>query len=65
MTSCWFSAAFVADIYGVAQVQGPALTSAQSSTLDEMYLMDPELLLSRVGAGVAEVHISVHVAFFT
>jgi len=27
--------------------------------LDEMYLMDPELLLSRVGAGVAEVHISV------
>ncbi|DBA94647.1 hypothetical protein WJX77_011870 [Trebouxia sp. C0004] len=47
-------AAFVADIYGVAQVQGPALTSAQSSKLDQMYLMDPELLLSRVGAGVAE-----------
>ena len=65
MTSCWCSAAFVADIYGVAQVQGPALTSAQSSMLDQMYLMDPELLLSRVGAGVAEVHIFVHVAFPT
>ena len=33
--------------------------------LDQMYLMDPELLLSRVGAGVAEVHIFVHVACFT
>lgn len=65
MTSCWCSAAFVADIYGVAQVQGPALTSAQSSALDEMYLMDPELLLNRVGAGVAQVHIPVHVAFST
>ncbi len=48
-------AAFVADIYGAAQTQGPALTSMESSELDEMYIMDPELLLSRVGAGVAEV----------
>lgn len=47
-------AAFVADIYGVAQPQGPVLTSAQSSALDEMYLMDPDLLLARIASGVAE-----------
>ena len=50
----------MADIYGVAQAQGPVLTSAQSSTLDEMYLEDPELLLSRMGAGVAEVCSIMH-----
>ena len=49
------SAAFVADIYGVAQAQGPVLTAMQSSQLDMMYLTDPELLLARVGAAVNEV----------
>ena len=48
-------AAFVADIYGVNQTQGPALNSSQSSALSGMYGMNPELLLDRVGAGVAEV----------
>lgn len=55
------AAAFVADIYGVAQPQGPVLTSAQSSALDEMYLMDPDLLLARIASGVAEVCITVPV----
>ena len=45
----------MADIYGVAQAQGPVLTAMQSSQLDMMYLTDPELLLARVGAAVNEV----------
>ena len=49
-------AAFVADIYGAAQVQGPALTSQQSSQLSGMYSRTPQLLVSRVGAAVAQVN---------
>lgn len=45
----------MADIYGVNQTQGPALNMSQSSALSGMYGMNPELLLDRVGAGVAEV----------
>lgn len=48
-------AAFVADIYGVNQTQGPALNMSQASALSGMYGMNPELLLDRAGAGVAEV----------
>lgn len=48
-------AAFVADIYGVNQTQGPALNMSQASMLSGMYGSNPELLLDRVGAGIAEV----------
>nr|QOL01212.1 putative extracellular protein TR9_020 [Trebouxia lynnae] len=47
-------AAFVADIYGVNQTQGPALNMSESSALSSMYGMNPDLLLDRVGAAVAE-----------
>lgn len=48
-------AAFVADIYGVNQTQGPALNMSQASMLSGMYGSNPALLLDRVGAGIAEV----------
>lgn len=48
----------MADIYGVNQTQGPALNMSQSSALSGMYGMNPELLLDRVGAGVAQVTLS-------
>lgn len=48
-------AAFVADIYGVDQTQGPALNMSESGRLSGMYNMNPDLLLDRVSAGIAEV----------
>ena len=45
----------MADIYGVNQTQGPALNMSESSALSSMYGMNPDLLLDRVGAAVAEV----------
>lgn len=52
----WFPAAFVADIYGTAQLQGPALSMTNSSHLNMQYTSDPELLLLRIGAAVEEVN---------
>lgn len=48
-------AAFVADIYGVEQTQGPALNMSEAGRLSGMYNMNPDLLLDRVTAGIAEV----------
>ena len=50
-----YIAAFVADIYGAAQVQGPALNQTQSSMLSRRYLTDPDTLVDRVSSAVAEV----------
>ena len=53
-------AAFVADIYGVNQTQGPELNMSQASALSGMYGRNPGLLLDRVGAGIAEVMLCPH-----
>lgn len=54
-------AAFVADIYGTDQLQGPALSQTNSSHLAMQYISDPETLLMRIGAAVQEAQRQPHV----